>query len=153
MEVDATQRRRKVRVTDMALSEQEQRLLDEMERNLYSKDADFVSTGGAGRGRPSYRNISIGAVVAVVGIGVLILAVALASGVLSIALGVAGFIVMFAGVIIALTPSKKLPRKLAPEQFFQPAGKPAQGAAPQQRAAGFMDRMNDRWDKRDEGNR
>ncbi|MET0713865.1 MAG: DUF3040 domain-containing protein, partial [Mycetocola sp.] len=30
----------------MPLSEQEQRLLDEMERNLYRNDADFVSTVG-----------------------------------------------------------------------------------------------------------
>lgn len=136
----------------MALSEQEQRLLDEMERNLYSKDADFVSTVGQNRGRPSYRNISIGAVTAIVGVGILILGVASASPALSIPVGIAGFILMFVGVIIALTPSKKLPRKVAPEQFFQPAAK-ASGAASAQRPAGFMDRMNDRWDKRGDNDR
>ena len=35
----------------MPLSEQEQRLLDEMERSLYHNDADFVATVGAARGR------------------------------------------------------------------------------------------------------
>ena len=32
----------------MALSEQEQRLLDEMERNLYQNDADFLVEGNGG---------------------------------------------------------------------------------------------------------
>jgi len=44
---------------EMPLSEQEQRLLDEMERNLYRNDADFVAAV-SGRGRPNYRSIVLG---------------------------------------------------------------------------------------------
>ena len=36
----------------MPLSEHEQRLLEEMERNLYHHDADFVATVGNRRGKP-----------------------------------------------------------------------------------------------------
>ncbi len=38
----------------MPLSEQEQRLLEEMERSLYQNDADFVATVSRSRGRPNY---------------------------------------------------------------------------------------------------
>jgi hypothetical protein len=42
----------------MPLSEQEQRLLEEMERSLYHNDADFVAGGGP-HGRPTYARIAL----------------------------------------------------------------------------------------------
>ena len=45
---------------NMPLSEQEQRLLDEMERSLYHNDADDVTTVGARRGRPNYTAVALG---------------------------------------------------------------------------------------------
>ena len=54
----------------MPLSEQEQRLLEEMERNLYRNDADFVAAVGGVRGRrPNYRAIVLGVLLAVAGVG------------------------------------------------------------------------------------
>lgn len=128
----------------MPLSEQEQRLLEEMERNLYKNDADFVATvGGSGRGRPNYRAIVIGVLLAVAGAGALIGGVA--SQILII--GVLGFALMFVGVLIAITPSKRN-AAAAP-----PMAGPASGAGrPAPRAgSGFMDRLNERWDRRQEG--
>ena len=62
----------------MPLSEQEQRLLEEMERNLYRNDADFVHAVGGVRGRrPNYRAIVLGVLLAVAGVGALIAGVAL----------------------------------------------------------------------------
>jgi len=90
----------------MPLSEQEQRLLEEMERSLYHNDADFVA-GAAGRhGRPTYTRIVAGVLVGVVGVATLIAGV----GVRLPFVGVLGFILMFVGVLLALTP----PRGAAP---------------------------------------
>src|SRR3954452_14577862 len=75
----------------MPLSEQEQRLLDEMERSLYHNDADDVTTVGARRGRPNYRAIVLGVLIAVAGLGVIIAGVAINM----LLLGIGGFIVMF----------------------------------------------------------
>ena len=123
----------------MALSEQEQRLLDEMERNLYQNDADFVATVGGARGRTNYRGIILGAVLVVVGIGVLLFGV----GSSLLIVGVLGFLVMFAGVIIALTPSR------SPKSTARPSATtaPAAGA---RRSGGFMDNLTERWEKRQE---
>ena len=128
----------------MPLSEQEQRLLEEMERNLYKNDADFVATvGGSGRGRPNYRAIVIGVLLAVAGAGALIGGVA--SQILII--GVLGFALMFVGVLIAITPSKRAASAAPPM-----AGPPAGAGRPAPRArSGFMDRLNERWDRRQEG--
>ena len=72
----------------MPLSEHEQRLLDEMERNLYGRDADVVSASGAGL-RPNYRALTLGSVLAVVGVGVMVTAVMMQI----IVLGVIGFVI------------------------------------------------------------
>ena len=53
----------------MPLSEQEQRLLEEMERSLYHNDADFVATVSSRSSRPNYRMIVIGIIIGVLGIG------------------------------------------------------------------------------------
>jgi hypothetical protein len=128
----------------MPLSEQEQRLLEEMERNLYKNDADFVATvGGSGRGRPNYRAIVIGVLLAVAGAGALI------GGVASqlLIVGVLGFALMFVGVLVAITPSKRGPVAATPM-----TGAPTAGTRPAPRArSGFMDRLNERWDRRQEG--
>lgn len=122
----------------MPLSEQEQRLLDEMERSLYHNDADFVATVGARRGRPNYRAIVLGVLIAVAGLAVLIAGVALNL----LLLGIGGFIVMFGGVLLAITPSR---RSAAPQEMPSAQKKPASANR------GFMDRLNDRWDHRQDG--
>ena len=123
----------------MPLSEQEQRLLDEMERNLYRNDADFVSTVGNRKGRPSYRNIAIGCVVTIVGAGALVAGVILQQPII----GIIGFAAMLVGVMVAISPSKTTGGS-EPRSAF-----PASGSGSQTKAsASFMDRMNDRWDKR-----
>lgn len=119
----------------MPLSEQEQRLLEEMERSLYHNDADFVATVGASRLRPNYRSIALGVLVSVAGIVGLIAGVALHQ----LWLGVLGFVVMFAGVLITITPGRS-PR--AGGAAASP-GRPAPGAD-----QGFMNRLNERWDRR-----
>jgi hypothetical protein len=86
----------------MPLSEQEQRLLEEMERSLYHNDADFVAGGGGSHGRPTYARIALGVLVGIVGVAILIAGVAIRLPIV----GVIGFVAMFAGVLLALTPPR-----------------------------------------------
>jgi hypothetical protein len=128
----------------MPLSEHEQRLLDEMERHLMQNDADVVSAP-AGAQVLSYRNLIIGALMVLAGLGAVIAGIALwrTSLPVGLVLGVAGFAAMLGGVILAVTPVK--------------GGSPAPrsgGGAPTARAprqASFMDRMNERWERRQNG--
>ncbi|MFZ2964331.1 MAG: DUF3040 domain-containing protein [Rhodoglobus sp.] len=123
----------------MPLSEQEQRLLEEMERSLYQNDADFVATVSPRRGRPNYTIIVVGVLIAVVGIALLVSGVIVRQPVV----GVLGFAVMFVGVLLAVAPPHRAGS--APE---------AADARPTRRRAGgtrFMDDLNDRWDRRQEG--
>ncbi|WP_426624396.1 DUF3040 domain-containing protein [Leifsonia sp. McL0607] len=123
----------------MPLSEHEQRLLEEMERSLYQNDADFVAKVGGKRARPAYRSIVLGVLLAVVGIAVLVIGVFVQLPIV----GILGFVVMFAGVLLAIAPGKRV--AIDPDSAAGKAGKPTRGQP------GFMDRMNDRWDKRQDG--
>jgi hypothetical protein len=124
----------------MPLSEQEQRLLEEMERSLYRNDADFVQAVGGRRGRPNYRAVVIGVLLVVAGVAALIAGVALQL----LVVGVLGFAVMFTGVLVAITPSRKAPAELRVDEPGHVRRSPAS-------SGGFMDRLNDRWDRRQDG--
>jgi hypothetical protein len=115
----------------MPLSEQEQRLLDEMERSLYHGDADFVASVGRVRGRVSYAAVVGGILLAVVGLGVVILGVLAHNWFI----GGLGFVAMFAGVMLAIgVRSRRMPTGF-------PSG-------PGGRSTGFMDRLAQRWERR-----
>jgi len=122
----------------MPLSEQEQRLLDEMERHLMQNDADVVSAPAGDRAL-SYRNLVYGAVLLLAGLGGLIAGVVVGD-VLGIVIGVVAFVAMLGGVMLAVTPVRRT--------SVEPAA-PAREKASSSRAS-FMDRMNDRWDRRHE---
>ncbi|GAB2514011.1 DUF3040 domain-containing protein [Paramicrobacterium agarici] len=124
----------------MPLSEQEQKLLDEMERHLYRNDADFVSTSGDRRGRPSYRSIALGSLVVLVGIAALVAAVMIQQPIV----GVIGFVVMLGGVLLAMKPSKNAPA---------PSGESARQARTGNSRGNLMDKLNDRWDRRQDNDR
>jgi hypothetical protein len=125
----------------MPLSEQEQRLLEEMERSLYQNDADFVATVSARRGRPNYTLLVVGVLIAVAGIAVLVTGVIVRQPLV----GVLGFAVMFAGVLLAVAPPRRAVSGAA-------SGSPFDAAKPQaRRSSRFMDRVNERWDRRQEG--
>lgn len=123
----------------MPLSEQEQRMLDEMERHLLQHDADVV-TAPSGDRSLSYRNLVYGALLLLAGIGGLVAAVAAGDrlgAVGSIILGVVAFLAMLGGAILAFTPV----RRTVPSGASHPRG-------PRASDSSFMDRMNDRWDRR-----
>ena len=123
----------------MPLSEQEQKLLDEMERSLYHNDADFVSAVNASRGRLNYGALVLGILLAVLGLVVVIV------GVIThlLIVGLLGFVGMFAGVLLALRPAKG---GMAARTSSGP--RTAQSATSSTAKPHLMDRLNERWDKR-----
>lgn len=126
----------------MPLSEQEQRLLDEMERHLMHNDADVVSAPRDGR-TISYRNVVFGAILVLAGLGALVIGVALQVVLVGVIVGVVGFLLMLFGVVLAVRPTRVAP---GPSAARPESARPAAKSS-----TSFMDRMNDRWDRRHDG--
>lgn len=121
----------------MALSEHEQRLLDQLEQQLHADDPKFASSMASSTPRSmSTRRIVIGALMAVAGILILLLGVANQI----ILVGVAGFLVMGAGVYFATTRSK--------DSEAAPMSRGATKTAPVNRSGGFLSTLEEKWDER-----
>ncbi len=94
----------------MPLSDHEQRMLDQIESALYAEDPKFASSVRGGNLRaPSARRRLQGVALFVVGLAMLVSGVAINAtwiGGLPI-LSVIGFIVMFGGVVFAITGSRR----------------------------------------------
>jgi hypothetical protein len=130
----------------MPLSEQEQRLLDEMERSLYHNDADFVSAVSGGRGRLNYGALVLGILVGILGLGVVIAGVVLHQPIV----GLVGFVAMFGGVLLALRRTRGGRASATPTASSTPSASGRASAKPSASGSGFMDRMSDRWERRDD---
>lgn len=121
----------------MALSEREQKLLEELERGLYAEDAEFANRV-AKNAAPSIRRMVGGAALALIGISVLLFAVIIQIA----AFGVAGFLIMLAGLILASSNFKQSPTKPAKPSAGRPAGGPIPPTKPS------TNPFEDRWDRR-----
>jgi len=122
----------------MPLSEQEQRLLDEMERSLYHNDADDVTTVGGRRGRASGTAVLIGVLGLAVGVALLVVGVMIRVPII----GVVGFVAMFAGALLLIAP----PRRLSSTSHH------GSSAGPRPQRTSFMDSLGERWERRGEDN-
>lgn len=123
----------------MALSEHEQRLLDEMERGFYRSEADVLQTASVRRARTNYRSLVLGILVCIVGIGVLIGGVAAQQ----LWLGLIGFAAMLGGVLLMFA------RGPEDEAASENDASPKKSEDRQS----FSERMERRWDERMEGER
>ncbi|QCR19513.1 DUF3040 domain-containing protein [Agrococcus sp. SGAir0287] len=123
----------------MPLSEQEQRLLDEMERNLYKHEADIVSTPSGPR-TVNYTRVALGIALVAAGLAVVVVGVVVQFALV----GVAGFGLAVGGAMVALTASRPA------EVDEQGSGaSPKGGAAPKAKGrSSLMDRLSAEWDKR-----
>jgi hypothetical protein len=127
----------------MPLSEQEQRLLEEMERGLYQNDADFVATVGQRRGKPNYTIVVVGALLGLLGIATLLTGVVIRQPLV----GVLGFVIMFAGVLLAIAPPRRAEAPGSASDHGRP-GRSGRGPGQAGKSTSFMSSLNDRWDKR-----
>jgi hypothetical protein len=129
----------------MPLSEYEQRVLEQMERQLTSDDPRLANTLTSRGRRPVLRYV-LGGIGAVVGLLLLVVGAAASQ----VWLGVLGFVVMFASVAIAFARPRSAQPASGPVGVVRPDGSTQKRpAAP--RKKGFMNRMEDRWDRRREG--
>jgi hypothetical protein len=131
----------------MPLSDHEQRMLDQIESALYAEDPKFASSvRGGGLRAPTARRRLQGAALFVIGLGMLVSGVAFKATMIGNfpILSVFGFIVMFGGVVFAITAPRLSGRA-------ENAG-PASGSPRQRRTKGggnsFTSRMEDRFRRR-----
>lgn len=131
----------------MPLSDHEQRMLDQIESALYAEDPKFASSVRGGTLRaPSTRRRLQGAALFVLGLAMLVSGVAFPATQISgfPALSVLGFIVMFGGVVFAITgpriPGGRDHSVAEPGGPRQKRGKGSGGS--------FASRMEDRFRRR-----
>ncbi|EUA27962.1 hypothetical protein I552_0220 [Mycobacterium xenopi 3993] len=110
----------------MPLSDHEQRMLEQIESALYAEDPKFASSvRGAGLRAPTARRRLQGAALFVIGLGMLVSGVAFKATMIGSfpILSVFGFVVMFGGVVYAITGPGSPAGETAP-------GRPARHVAP-----------------------
>lgn len=123
----------------MPLSEHEQRLLDQIERELYAEDPKFASTvRGARLRRPARRRRIQGFALFVVGVALLVVGVMVRA--LWVAdfplMSVIGFLVMFLGVVLAIMSGR------------HPAGAETKRKGQAKAKSSFTQRMEERFRQR-----
>ncbi|MBJ7341181.1 DUF3040 domain-containing protein [Mycolicibacterium sp.] len=130
----------------MPLSDHEQRMLDQIESALYAEDPKFASSVRGGNLRaPSARRRLQGAVLFLVGLGLLVAGVPFYANVnhAFLIVSVIGFVIMFGGVIFAITG----PRVAGGRE----GSVPEPGSARQKKVKGnssFSSRMEERFRRR-----
>lgn len=137
----------------MALSEEEERLLDQMEAALAAEDPKLVHTlRGKGTRRVHRRRAALAGVGFFVGLGLLVggMAIGMANrpGV-GIAVSVAGFVIMVFTAVTAIyawqhvSGANSAPGRSQDRPKVQPSSAGGSG-----NGQGFMDKMEERWRKR-----
>ena len=126
----------------MPLSENEQRMLEQMERALYEEDPKFATQLKGSDARAFYRKRLVGAVIGfTVGIAAL-----LGGAVANIpAVAVVGFLLMLASAWFGVSSWRRIPGPGEIGAFQATAGKAGGG---KKAGPGLMNRVEDRWKKR-----
>lgn len=129
----------------MPLSDNEQRLLEQMERALYAEDPKFASAmRGAARRRGVAQRLALGGAGVVLGLVLLIVGVAGGSQ-NTILIGVLGFVLMLAGTAYAVSAH----RRPGPTGVVTSAGSVRKPTGKTRRNKGsFLQRLEERWDRR-----
>ena len=133
----------------MPLSEHEQRLLEQMERALYADDPKLASTlRGARGGAHDHRRLLLGGLGLLAGVALLIGGVATEIW----PLGVVGFLVMLGAAYVASSgwQARSMTGQSVPAPGTAGAAPGAKPAKPPR--AGFMRRIEERWDRRRDEN-
>lgn len=131
----------------MPLSEEEQRLLEQMEEALAAEDPQFASALRGASSRRHHKRILIGSVIGfLAGIAILMTGAVMAAT----AVAVVGFVIMLGCAYLALSHGRRLsdpdlPDNVTPITRSQQKSHQRSSSA---RSSGFMNRMEDRWRRR-----
>ena len=149
----------------MPLSEEELRLLEQMERALVEEDPKFASTlRGTSLRRSARRRAIVACVVFVLGIAMLMGGVMSGNHTIGFVIGIAGFVVMLGSATVALTAirGQQHPTPTDPRSAMHPSrgftvidGGRSRVRRPRRASAGrstgtFMERVEERWRRRRE---
>lgn len=128
----------------MALSEEDWKLLEQMEKDLsgdeHLADLNMMaprSSGGAKK-KHAPRRVAAGAVLAVTGMTISLLGISLAHLWIAVLAGVVGFTFMVVGLLLAAIPTVEADR------IETAMGRDRRVS----RGPSFMDRQQDKWDQR-----
>jgi len=126
----------------MPLSEYEQRVLEQMEQQLYSEDPKLANAMSPAGARSGVRYVLAGAGVVV---GVILLIVGVTTDLPAV--GIVGFAVMFGGVAYALL---RPATKKGPLGTVDADGRVSKTSkvAKRRGSGDFMSRLEERWDRR-----
>ncbi|UFU05134.1 DUF3040 domain-containing protein [Ruania halotolerans] len=123
----------------MPLSEYEQRVLEQMEQQLRSDDPKLANAiSGTAVRRP--RNVVLGTLLGLAGVGMLVGGVAADI----VVLGIVGFLAMFAGVMLAISRPRTPAHGDGTADNVRPLRRKPEGKSD----GSFMTRLEERWDKR-----
>lgn len=125
----------------MPLSDEEARLLHQLEQSLAAEDPDFASTLRGSKFMAHNRRVAILAILGFIGGMVLLLAGAVSA---MTWLGVVGFVTMLATAYLFMTAWKRGIGRSEEEPARSP-GKPPKPTGT------FVDRMEERWQRRRDG--
>ena len=129
----------------MPLSEYEQRVLEQMERQLTSDDPRLANTLTRRGGRRPVTRYVVAGVGAAVGLLLLVIGAATSQA----WLGAIGFVVMFAAVAFAFASPR--PQASGPLGTVAPDGSVRHPAGTAKKKHGLMSRLEERWDRRRDG--
>lgn len=131
----------------MPLSEEEARLLHQLEQSLAAEDPDFASTLRGSKQAARNRRVAVAA-----GLGFVIGLVVLFSGavIAQTWLGVLGFVVMLVASYLFVTAFKRGLTGGEVETTERPSS-PSSGGSSGQAGGSFVDRMEERWQRRQDG--
>ncbi len=129
----------------MPLSEHEQRLLEQMERALYAEDPKLASAlRGADPRTHARRRVVFAAVGFLAGLALVLTGLVTTK----VYIAVIGFVLMLAAAFLAVSSWRGIPAG-TPRNPGRGGGRPGRG--PRSRSGGgFMDRLEERWNRRRE---
>ncbi|WP_109472972.1 DUF3040 domain-containing protein [Ornithinimicrobium cavernae] len=141
----------------MPLSEHEQRVLEQMEQALYAEDPRFAtSLVGKSEARAKRRRAALGLLIALAGLGLVVLAVTMHQ----IWIGGLGFAAMVFGGVWAMTSPRTKGATLGTVDAHgnvtlhaKPGGNARHGkqaSGKGHKSSGLLNRFEERWDKRRE---
>ena len=126
----------------MALSEQERKLLEQLEASLMAEDPKFAQTlSGAGGVRIHRRRATLAGVGFILGLLLLVAGVQIHP-----AVSILGFVVMLASTIVGVNSWQRVTGEGQP--LGRPSGPPH---PPKPTSQDFMEKLEERWRKRQDG--
>lgn len=126
----------------MALSERDEQMLLELERQFSVEDPELAETMSQPQSAPlrlSPRRVGAGVALVLIGLAALVAGVSVGHELLGVALGLAGFALAVLGVTQALSSDPR-GRRAKGQDRTRGEGKPS-----------FMQRQEERWERRQEG--